>query len=74
MIKRVTQRFLFCTNGQYTVIMNEKEFILNPGDEIVIPRGTEQWGKCICRNNNYPCIWRKTYSQVNRAMLVSADG
>ncbi len=23
-----------------------KEIILNPGDELHIPKGTEQWGKC----------------------------
>jgi quercetin dioxygenase-like cupin family protein len=39
--------YMVCVCGQYTVIMNDTEFILNPGDEIFIPKGTEQWGKCI---------------------------
>jgi quercetin dioxygenase-like cupin family protein len=39
--------YMVCVFGQYTVIMNDKEYILNPGDEILIPKGTEQWGKCI---------------------------
>jgi quercetin dioxygenase-like cupin family protein len=39
--------YLVCVWGQYTVIMNEQEFVLNPGDELFIPKGTAQWGKCI---------------------------
>lgn len=41
------EEYMVCVCGQYTVIMNNKEFVLNPGDEILIPSGTEQWGKCI---------------------------
>lgn len=39
--------YMVCLSGQYTVITNDNEVILNPGDEIFIPKGTEQWGKCI---------------------------
>ena len=39
--------YMVCVSGQYTVIMNAEEYVLNPGDEIFIPKGTEQWGKCI---------------------------
>lgn len=39
--------YMVCVCGQYTVFMNDKEFVFNPGDEILIPKGTEQWGKCI---------------------------
>ena len=39
--------YVFCVNGQYTAFLNDKEFVLNPGDELFIPKGTEQWGKCI---------------------------
>ena len=39
--------YMVCVCGQYTVIMNDKEYVLNPGDEILIPKGTEQSGKCI---------------------------
>lgn len=39
--------YMVCISGQYTVIMNDKKYILNPGDEIFIPKGTEQWGRCI---------------------------
>lgn len=39
--------YMVCVSGQYTVIMNDKEYVLNPSDEILIPKETEQWGKCI---------------------------
>ena len=39
--------YMVCVYGQYTVTMNDKEYVLNPGDEFLIPKGTEQWGKCI---------------------------
>lgn len=39
--------YMVCVYGQYTVIFNDKEYVLNPGDELFIPKGTEQWGKCI---------------------------
>lgn len=32
--------------GQYTVCFAEKEVVLNPGDELYIPAGTLQWGRC----------------------------
>ena len=38
--------YMICISGQYTLCMNNKEIVLNPGDEIVIPKNTEQWGKC----------------------------
>jgi len=39
--------YMVCVSGQYTAILNGKEFVLNPGEELFIPKGTEQWGKCI---------------------------
>jgi len=39
--------YMICVSGQYTVYMNDSPVVLNPGDEIFIPKGTEQWGYCI---------------------------
>lgn len=39
--------YMICISGQYTVFMADKEFVLNPGDDLVIPKNTEQFGKCI---------------------------
>ena len=38
--------YILCVSGEYTAYINEKELILKPGDELIIPGGTEQWGKC----------------------------
>lgn len=39
--------YMVCVSGQYTAYLNGEEYVLNPGDELFIPRGTEQWGRCI---------------------------
>ena len=39
--------YMVCLSGRYTAFFGEKEFVLNPGDELLIPKGTPQWGKCI---------------------------
>lgn len=39
--------YMICLSGQYTAYFNSEEFILNPGDELYIPKGTKQNGKCI---------------------------
>ena len=33
--------------GQYTACFEDKEIVLNPGDELFVPAGTLQWGKCV---------------------------
>ncbi len=38
--------YMVCLSGQYRVLMNGKEKILNPGDELYIPKGTSQSGRC----------------------------
>jgi len=39
--------YMVCVFGQYTVYMDNKEFILNPGDELYIPTGLVHHGECI---------------------------
>jgi len=39
--------YMICVSGQYTAYLNDREVVLVPGDELFIPKGTEQWGKCI---------------------------
>lgn len=39
--------YMLCISGQYTVISDGKETLLYPGDEIFIPAGTLQSGRCI---------------------------
>ncbi|MEA4972153.1 hypothetical protein SDC9_88861 [bioreactor metagenome] len=39
--------YMVCVSGQYTVTMNGQKFVLNPGDELFIPKGTVQGGSCV---------------------------
>lgn len=39
--------YMICVSGQYIAYLDGKEATLGPGDELFIPKGTEQWGKCI---------------------------
>ena len=39
--------YIVCVSGQYTAIIDDKEIVLNPGDELFIPKRIEQGGKCI---------------------------
>ena len=34
--------YMVCVAGQYTVIIDNTEYVLNPGDEFFISKGTEQ--------------------------------
>ncbi len=38
--------YMVCVSGEYTAYLNGMEIVLKPGDELYIPKGTEQWGKC----------------------------
>jgi quercetin dioxygenase-like cupin family protein len=38
--------YMICVSGEYTAYLSDKDVILKPGDELFIPKGTEQWGKC----------------------------
>jgi quercetin dioxygenase-like cupin family protein len=38
--------YMVCVAGEYTAYLDDKETVLKPGGELVIPKGTEQWGKC----------------------------
>ena len=45
--KHEFDEYMVCVCGQYTVTMDGQEFVLNPGDELFIPKGTVQGGSCI---------------------------
>jgi quercetin dioxygenase-like cupin family protein len=38
--------YVLCVQGQYIALVDDKEIVLNPGDELLIPRGTLQAGRC----------------------------
>ena len=39
--------YLVCVAGQYTAILDGSEIVLNPGDELFIPKGTVLSGSCM---------------------------
>ena len=39
--------YMVCIAGQYTAILNDDEIVLNPGDELFIPKGTVQCGRAV---------------------------
>jgi quercetin dioxygenase-like cupin family protein len=39
--------YMVCVQGRYTAVIEGKEIVLNPGDELFIPKGTVQSGRCI---------------------------
>jgi len=45
--KHPFDEYMICMSGQYIVYMNDKKHVLNPGDELFIPKGTDQCGECI---------------------------
>ena len=40
------EEYILCVSGVFPAYVNGKEFLLKPGDELLIPAGSEQWGKC----------------------------
>jgi quercetin dioxygenase-like cupin family protein len=39
--------YMVCVQGQYTAVVNGEETVLNPGDELFIPKGSVQSGRCV---------------------------
>ncbi len=39
------EEYMVCVGGEYTAFLGDKQVVLKPGDELYIPKGTEQWGK-----------------------------
>lgn len=37
--------YIVCVCGEYTTLISGKEIVLNPGDELIIPKGTNHAGK-----------------------------
>ena len=38
--------YIICVSGEYTAILNGVETVLHAGDEMLIPKGTPQSGRC----------------------------
>ena len=51
--KHPFDEYMVCISGKYVVTMNGEKIILNPGDELFIPKGTIQGGSCIAGTGQY---------------------
>ncbi len=38
--------YLVCVAGEYKAFLADKEYLVRPGDELFIPKGTEHWEIC----------------------------
>ena len=38
--------YVICASGEYTVIVDNKDFVLHSGDEFFIPKDTKHGGRC----------------------------
>lgn len=55
--------------GQYTACFEGgKEIILNPGDELFVPAGTEQWGRCIAGTRSIHAFGGKRISKASSSI------
>jgi mannose-6-phosphate isomerase-like protein (cupin superfamily) len=39
--------YMILVSGRYTAYLDDREIVMGPGEELFIPKGTEQWGRCI---------------------------
>ncbi len=51
--------YMICVSGRYTAIINGEEIVLNPGDELFIPKGMLQGGRCIAGTRTIHCFGGK---------------
>ena len=58
--------YMVLISGQYMAYLNGKEIVLNPGDELFIPKGTEQWGKGIAGTRSIHAFGGKRIRQGNK--------
>ncbi len=54
--------YMLCVSGRYTATVNGEEIVLNPGDEMLIPKGTLQGGSCIAGTRTIHCFGGKRIS------------
>ena len=57
--------YTVCISGQYTAIIDGKEFVLNPGDELFVPKGTLESCKAISGTRTMHAFGGKRITQEN---------
>jgi quercetin dioxygenase-like cupin family protein len=54
--------YTVCVAGQYVEIFDGVEHVLNPGDEVVVPKGTPHHGRVTAGTRTIHCLWGKRIS------------
>lgn len=58
--------YIVIVAGQYTACFEDREIVLNPGDELYIPAGTVQWGRCIAGTRSIHAFGGKRVKAIKK--------
>ncbi len=58
--------------GEYTMCTAVGERVLRPGDEVVVPAGTEQWGRCTAGTRSVHAFGGKRVAKQRPVMMEHA--
>ncbi|NMC56659.1 MAG: cupin domain-containing protein [Eubacteriaceae bacterium] len=58
--------YMIIVAGQYTTCFGDREIVLNPGDELYIPAGTVQWGRCIADTRSIHAFGGKRVKAIKK--------
>ena len=61
--------YMVCLSGRYWAIINGIETVLNPGDELFIPKGSVQRGKCIAGTRTIHAFGGQRIKQVTDIII-----
>ena len=55
----VFDEYSICVSGEYTACFEEREIILKPGYELLVPKKTVQWGRCKAGTRTVSALGKK---------------
>jgi mannose-6-phosphate isomerase-like protein (cupin superfamily) len=58
------EEYFVIIDGCYTLFMKNKKYVLHPGDEMVIPKGTPHCGECIAGTRTIHAFEKKRADRV----------
>lgn len=61
--------YTICVSGEYVACFEEREIVLKPGDELYVPAGTVQWGRCKAGTRTISAFGGKRISQTKEQLL-----
>ena len=59
----IFDEYTICVSGEYTACF---EIMLKPGDELFVPKGTVQWGRCKAGTRKIPAFGGKRVEKTNK--------